>query len=187
MDKELIEKYRDINVNHSWWYQCTFDDWVDKLKEKGIVAEDFAFSGFWSQGDGASFCGDIEVLTFMRAHELDHRYPATYYLAEHGLVHLKLYREGNMYSHEHTVSLSSEYEDYNPYTDDSDDLRFMVFDTMLEESIKECKGFEEEVIDECRTYMRVMYAELQREYYHQTSDEAVWETIQLNELNNQVA
>lgn len=186
MDKQLIEKYRDINVDTSWWYQCVFDDWAEKLKEKGIVAEDFAFSGFWSQGDGASFRGAIEVLPFMKAHEFDHKYPATYYLAEHGLVHLKLYREASFYSHDNTVSLSSEVEEYNPY-DLDDDLRSSVFETMMEESIKEWESFQADVLQECRSYMRLVYADLERDYYDLTSDEQVWETIQLNELNNQAA
>lgn len=186
MDKELIERYRDINVDSSWWYQSMFDDWTEQMQARGIIAEDFAFSGFWSQGDGASFCGSIEVLPFMKAHEFDHKYPATYYLAEHGLIHLSLYRQASLYSHEQTISLSSGCEEHNPY-DDEDGMRYSVFETMMEESIKEWEAFQNDVINECRTYMRALYGELSKEYDYQTSDEQVWETIQANELNNQVA
>lgn len=186
MDKELIEQHREINVDTSWWYQDVFNSWTEKLKEKGIEAEDFAFSGFWSQGDGASFRGKINVVAFMRAHEFDHKYPATFYMAEHDEVHLRLFREASLYSHEHTITLSSECEEYNPY-DTAEDLRYSVFETMLEESIKEWAAFETDVLHECRAYMRLVYAELEQDYYSLTSDEAVWETIQANELHLQAA
>jgi hypothetical protein len=38
------------------------------------------------------------------------------------------------------------------------------------------------VIEQWRTYMQDLYRKLEEEYDHLTSDEAVWETIEANEL-----
>ncbi len=56
MNPELIEKHRDINVDHDWW-DCTYDHFMEDMKQVGITVKDMRFSGFWSQGDGASFTG----------------------------------------------------------------------------------------------------------------------------------
>ena len=54
----LIDEHRDWNVDGgSDWWQPTFEDFVDVAKAFGIAIDfdDIQFSGFWSQGDGASF------------------------------------------------------------------------------------------------------------------------------------
>lgn len=51
---KVIDSLRDINVNHDW-YEFTYEDYESKLKKLGFYDIKFEFSGFWSQGDGASF------------------------------------------------------------------------------------------------------------------------------------
>ncbi|MEI2419292.1 hypothetical protein V6O07_03390, partial [Arthrospira platensis SPKY2] len=46
----------------------------------------------------------------------------------------------------------------------------------------ESAELEEAVTDQFRAYMRDLYRRLEAEYEYQTSDEAVWETIDANEL-----
>lgn len=52
-------------LDYEWW-ECTFDDFVEVCKVMGVEvardqhnAHDIVFSGFWSQGDGATFAGQI--------------------------------------------------------------------------------------------------------------------------------
>ena len=45
----------DINVDHWDWYDCTKDDFHTILELIGFYNIDSYFSGFYSQGDGASF------------------------------------------------------------------------------------------------------------------------------------
>jgi hypothetical protein len=54
--KWLLEKHRDINVGHDW-SQPTIEDFIEVARAFGITTstDQVAFSGFWSQGDGASF------------------------------------------------------------------------------------------------------------------------------------
>ena len=42
---------------HGDWYEFTFDDAKGAAALMGIDIDDILFSGFWSQGDGASFTG----------------------------------------------------------------------------------------------------------------------------------
>ena len=53
-----IENYKDINVNHDW-YTDTISEFEQALGVLGFREIRTEFSGFWSQGDGASFTGEF--------------------------------------------------------------------------------------------------------------------------------
>lgn len=179
--KELIEKHRDINVDHEWW-DSVYDMWAEKLIEKGIEPNEFRFTGFYSQGDGASFEGKLNLLQFLKAHNLTMEYPAATFFADDYLT-AKLFRSWNHYCHEHTIEVGTYFEDYNDYAED--DLRYEVYNTMRDELNDETPELEETLIDICRGYMRALYSDLRDEYEYLTSDEAVWETIVANDLHNE--
>lgn len=52
--EQVIENLSDINICDDW-FQSTYDYYESKLKKLGFYDVKFEFSGFWSQGDGASF------------------------------------------------------------------------------------------------------------------------------------
>jgi hypothetical protein len=54
----LIERYREINVDHDWW-DYHYDDFMAQMLRAGVQVDDIVFSGFWSQGDGACFDGGV--------------------------------------------------------------------------------------------------------------------------------
>jgi len=58
--KRVIEKNRDINVDTECWTDCVLEEYKSKLKSLGFYDIDFCWSGFWSQGDGASFTAKHE-------------------------------------------------------------------------------------------------------------------------------
>jgi hypothetical protein len=43
------------------WYEYVYDTWAAALAQIGFENAKIEFSGFWSQGDGASFTADIDV------------------------------------------------------------------------------------------------------------------------------
>jgi len=53
---KAIDKNRDINV-YDDWYQFVYDDAIEVASLFGLEIDKIYFSGFWSQGDGASFTG----------------------------------------------------------------------------------------------------------------------------------
>lgn len=50
----------DANTDHDWW-DCTVETWKNALAEIGFLDADIRFSGFWSQGDGASFTASVDA------------------------------------------------------------------------------------------------------------------------------
>lgn len=64
------EWLREGTTHFDWW-NFTYERWTKALEQIGFMKPDISFSGFWSQGDGASFAckggvdkyGLIEFLT----------------------------------------------------------------------------------------------------------------------------
>ena len=53
---KVRDRYRENYPDNEWWWPI-YEDVIAKAKEYGITLEDedIQFTGFWSQGDGASF------------------------------------------------------------------------------------------------------------------------------------
>lgn len=177
---ELIEKYCDINVDHEWW-DCTYEEFKIEMETKGITVNDMNFTGFYSQGDGASFTGRIDMIQFLKVHELEQEYMAATFFAGQGELWVDITRGSSHYYHEHSVNFNLETDTYNNYEDDS--VRYEVYETMNEVLDTEVRDLETEVTDICRGYMQDLYSKLRDEYEALTSREAIWDTIIANELD----
>lgn len=178
----LIERYRDINVRYEWW-DATYDNFAEICKILCIELDknEPSFSGFWSQGDGASFTGHFspygveKAPALMREHapkdEELHRIADK--LCEINLIYFaKFYGDitrSGYYCHSHTMGVEivvwdeDEDEDYWP-----DEVFSIVEETFL---------------DLMRDLADWLYKTLEAEYYYLTSDEAVWDAIEANELD----
>ena len=57
---KLIEDERELQSSDwdQFFYRDVLDDWVTRLEEQGFNSPKINYSGFWSQGDGASFTTD---------------------------------------------------------------------------------------------------------------------------------
>ena len=55
VQKKVIEDNRYMNVEFFDWYHLIIENWTGKLEEAGYLEPEILFSGFCSQGDGASF------------------------------------------------------------------------------------------------------------------------------------
>lgn len=62
---KVVESNRDININYEWW-DCTREDFHAALKMLGFSDIESQFSGFSSQGDGASFSA---TFTYYESHK----------------------------------------------------------------------------------------------------------------------
>ena len=187
---ELIEQYRCINIDVYEWWDCTYDTFREDMSDKHIEVEDMRFSGFWCQGDGASFTGYIkDNKAFFEAHNLAETYPYIMRLIEHGGDFiLRIERTDHHYVHENTVAAELYYTDmfYNILPCGPDDtLRAEVvaqWDALLDE---EYTRLADDVTSIIRDYCRDLYRRLNDEYDYLTSDEAVWEAIVANDLNEE--
>lgn len=116
--EKAAETLRDWATDHEWWdavYAIAKEDGA----KRGFEIEDIRFSGFWSQGDGASWTGSVDVKQFVEwmleqpedtpAHRwIDadrHRYLCLIELMNDGWIAriVSVTRNGYHYVHENTT------------------------------------------------------------------------------------
>jgi hypothetical protein len=189
--KDLIEKYRDINVHENWW-DCEEENLKQDLAEQGFRLSGMYFSGFWSQGDGACFTGRItDWAKFCeKVPEFVQNFPNTAIFLQDEGGEFTIAHTGRYY---HPYSTS---HDYNAAIADEVELLSIIDDAMPEDGIESVMrlamyrdALEEGDVgdwlkDHFRDMMHDLYRTLEEEYNHLTSDEVVWETILANEWNN---
>lgn len=72
---KLIEEYRDVYTDGNWWAD-TYEFFKEEMEKTGVCVSNIAFTGFWSQGDGASFDGHINrTLICLNAYYKETDYP----------------------------------------------------------------------------------------------------------------
>jgi hypothetical protein len=184
---DVIEKHRDINVDIPDWYEFTIDYWKEKLEALGYGNPDIMFSGFWSQGDGASFTCDQVPLPSTDPGVMEawnQLVRAAALLGEDiteepgDLAYGSMKRSrGCHYYHESSVDLYQEWND-PPYGNMTppDGLQPFV-DALIAAVESYFSNLEDTVRDLCRQ----IYRDLEKEYEYLTSDEAVEETLDANE------
>lgn len=181
----LIEQHRDFNVEHIEWWDGVYDDFTCDMAAKGIHVYNMNFSGFWSQGDGASFTGYISNnKMFFDQHGLTGSYPWIAKLLSHGgEFTLTIDRSSDRYVHENTVGVDLSYTDMFYNILPSDGLRAEVIEQWDVKLDVEYATICEAVTEIVRDYCRDLYRRLRDEYDYLTSDEAVWDAIVANDLD----
>jgi hypothetical protein len=193
---DVIRKHQGINVDDREWYEAVLDDWKGDLERLGYSDPDIQFSGFWGQGDGASFTASsvpphtedpeivaawelIQRMTMLAGGQSEWELEAIGPLDQmdlEGMASGSVYRHGHRYVHENTVSVDWQFDDFPNTTglllEDQWDA--------LEQAIKSYyENLDTTVTDLCRE----IYADLEKEYEYQTSDEAVEQALESYELD----
>ena len=177
ISKELIEKYRDINVEHEWWGYVT-ENFTERMQSVGISVKQILFSGFWSQGDGACFEGSISDWGKYLS-SIGYDSPILHDLGQYNWT-LSWTHNGRYY-HENSIEFHDGVlieDEFNPH--DEDDLRHDVWKTYIDQY--NFSIIYEEMLQNIRGHMKVLYRELEEEYNSLISDEAVCESIIANNL-----
>ena len=176
--------YRDQGL-HDEWYDFVYEDFETICRMLGITLAttpvrlygggtrdkpQVHFSGFASQGDGASFAGRYSYArragSAIRAHapqdaELHRIADELQAVQRRNFFQLhSSIRQSGRYYHEYTMAIEVERDSptWQPMTD----------------------GAEDTVTEALRDLARWLYRQLQSEYEHQTSDEAVDEIVSAN-------
>lgn len=154
---KVLDKYRYNSVDVDW-YHPVYDDFFADLERYGIEA-DIEFTGFYSQGDGASFitttCDtDLLIRTLF---EEGHDIPENALLDSKNLS-VSIDRMNSRYSHEETMYVDIHDEDMT-----LSDLENETLNNIIEEWAKE--------------KARDLYRKLESYYEDLTSDEAVIEYL----------
>jgi hypothetical protein len=166
--QRVLEKLYDINVFDDW-HECTISDWVEKLDAIGFEKAKIAFSGFCSQGDGASFDATINLEKIIK-HLDNKKFNRLLSLVKPNVYMLGMHIESNSYSyhycHEHTKRVEMSL--------DLDDRRYRRLSNLCDELL--------EAVEELRLDLsHDIYSELGKEYEYLTSEKAIKESIEANE------
>lgn len=191
----FLDENREFNVHHEWW-DSVYDDFTEICNILGIElhAKEPCFSGFWSQGDGASWAGAYRP----KGHGYAGLAPVYFYdtapakMREHapqdealheaadrlcllnriyGPLFATVGRGPSHYVHDHTMQIS-EWEYYDEERNED-----------VPEEIAE--HIEAELLDVFRDLACWLYKTLEAEYDHLTSDEAVAESLEANEIEEE--
>ena len=167
--QKCIDKNRDINVCDDWHYY-TIEDFTTICELMGYSDINVMYSGFWSQGDGASFTakysyekGSIKnIKEYAPKDEELHRIAKELQLLAQRCrysMNAKIYQRGN-YCHSNTM--------YCEY---------------LESDIVEefDNDFEYIFLELSRDLADWLYKTLEKEYEYLTSDKVVFDTLVANE------
>lgn len=200
VQKKIIEKYSTFNVEDDNWYEYEYEHWADELAKMGYDIRDekwkdgkkydreiskwkltgervsyteiqIAFSGFWSQGDGASFTGTVDVAKWI---EYNHLY------AKYGRL-LKLFRSGiietsatikrdkwGRYVHWNTTTLYIDWQ-YRNWR--------KITPVRVEELIEQIS---KDITENMQQLNRDIYNSLEKTYEYYTSEEAVRDSLMVN-------
>jgi len=146
------------------WYWGIEEDFKEKMyKMYGCSVDNIYFSGFYSQGDGAGFSGDIYMGDYLKKTRRKHLYPNLSKYLKYYNTHIKIGsgREENEYS--------MTFEDEGCFTDS--EKQGEEYDELLEE-----------IVETCREEARNLYRELEEEYDYLTSEENIRDYYMANEV-----
>jgi hypothetical protein len=184
---ELLEEYHDINVVCEDWHEHVFEGFQEQCAEQGIRVDEMYFSGFWSQGDGACFEGEVAVWeAFLKAFGR----PELFKLTDEFTLKFSCRHHGH-YNHSGCTRFDSELSLMNPFgvstylTDDgveegpdnpADQLQWDTW-RLVTKSGSIFEKLEGEFIKFFRSRMDDLYKMLNEEYDYQTSEEQVVDFI----------
>lgn len=191
-EKEL-EAYGQ-HMDWPWW-DAVYEDWVDRLAEMGVVTEkdDISFSGFWSQGDGASFTGQVNPYKFWHYHEDKGADPGDLCVVEAwregALGYIWLRRTDSRYCHENTVRADGpeRLDIFEDFVVGSGLFKGQPVQEFMDEVVEpRLESFNKWVEDACRGYMCDLYNDLEAEFEYLTSAEAFIEDAESNDREFEV-
>ena len=176
---KVLEKNREINVDYPQWHDPEIEYWEEKLEGMGLENPKISYSGFYSQGDGASFtCKNVDIEKFLTSQKAKGRFKALLKALEDGGIEVSasVIRLDNHYSHPYTVRADVDANEYEEVS--------VNFASKVQLEANELENFLTETV---RDLSKQIYDNLEKDYEHLTSDEAVIETIKANEYTFRVS
>jgi len=179
------------------WYESVYAQYIgDKeLEAKGMFVDQIYYSGFWSQGDGASWTGRINLDDFIQHHvKPEHpdagRYMALLALMQEEWISIRALIYTTSFMYVHSGGMKIEGVDVMADIDAEDnDLVFMrgIFQGAGINAVARAIGveslindLEEWVLEEAKSLADEIYIALRDEYEAYTSEETFNELIYIN-------
>lgn len=186
--REVLERFREINVEDGFWYEFLLEEFKEDLRGRGLSCNDVCFSFGYSQSDYVSFDAELtDYEAFLSGMELTEKEKrVATYMFENDFIKLAYESDG------FRCASGLNFEAVNPHADrvnghlDPKTL-FFIADKRCKQA--EAYDFCQEVINKIELYAEdfgnaachKLLKRMEAEYEYQTSDEAVKDTILVNE------
>tara|TARA_Y100000389_G_scaffold189593_1_gene213528 strand:- start:2208 stop:2807 length:600 start_codon:yes stop_codon:yes gene_type:complete len=166
VQERIIEKSRYTLVEDQSWYEPILEGFIEDMKEldHDISGKDVRFSGFYNQGDGASFTtenGSLDAKSLIDSVKSKVASLPANFTKElnEGLINFELRTMDTRYCHPNTVRLDYSYDGDNPKIE-------IVLDEMVDM-----------ILDYLRDKMNELYRSLKNEFQGLLSDESIAEEV----------
>ena len=149
------------------------------MREKGIHVEEMYFSGFWSQGDGASFSGRIsDFALFCQVHNFEVPVLLSFLRDDDLNQHFTCKADGHRYVHSGGMSFESDL--FFLATSSGHPLECAALEAKKSAAEQEWTDFVARSVTIFREHADQLYRDLETEYDYLTSDEQVLESLIAN-------
>jgi len=177
--QNAIDSNRGYSTESYDWWDPIIEGFTEKMEEIGLTDVDCQFSGFNSQGDGASFTGKVnDNKEFLKAIGIT---PATVGLGDKTPrkfdtaldsiaenIYITIYRNDNRYYHHNTIIANVE-------VDGDDEIELdLGLGMIIEIDVSDvCDKIEPMITDWARERSKELYADLEKYYEELSSDETI--------------
>jgi hypothetical protein len=155
---------REVQTDHDW-FTFAVEHWTTELEAKGYADADISFSGFYSQGDGASFTATVRLAKWIKADpKRAKKYAKLMPDIEADNVSAAITRGSSHYVHENTIDA-----DVRGY-DMTESANWKLMDALTED-----------LTNDARCLSLAIYRNLREEYEDLTSEKCLIECAEANE------
>lgn len=175
LSEEAKERVRDsLNEYAPDLWEDDKEYWLGELAALGYEDVDFAYSGFYCQGDGASIACRVNVQQFIKRHKAGREYRSLLYwtrkvFGDGGAIRVRRERWGH-YVHEYLLRA------------DGDDLLHDLWCYDAPERLEtDIESLAASVLDEVREWSRKIYKSLEEQHLDHYSDEYAEDMCEANE------
>jgi hypothetical protein len=196
--KDKALQWFSESLDYEWW-DGVYENAKAGGPERGFDIDDIRFSGFWSQGDGASWTGSVIIKDFLDYHLKEDNPDYGRYFALQAIIaenngwvdqRTNVNRFGFHYVHDSTMRLESISYSALDSLDENDEERLQEEGPLQRANIYQLyKGADIEhliedletwVLEEAQAYARQIYDDLESEHEHLTSEESLIEAAEAN-------
>lgn len=184
--QKVLDNNREINVPDYWW-EGGYEDFRKNMDDIGVYVDNIYFTGFWSQGDGACFEGCVSdwdlflrSLGYTDAALITHAKEAFSFSVRHSGHH---YHENSTHFEADLPLPEHDEDDYFITTfcpHESGSLHEAVWMAGINKYSTSSLWLE--FTDAFKNHMRDLYRTLNDEYDYLTSDAAVLEALDANDM-----
>lgn len=181
-------------MDYEWW-DCVYDMCIEDGYEKGFVIDAINFSGFYSQGDGARWIGQVDVRQWLETHAQDSiGISAWCQLIQEGVVekHVVVRSFSSNYCHEHTMDVGEVLDE--GYVEDDEVMEgdtifkgmtianlYDIIATDPDCTYKTTQDISKAIEESAKAYAKEIYKRLRGEYDYLCSEEVMKEHFDVNE------